>query len=70
MNTTRTSDHLSPSYEELLAENAVLKQQVAELQELVAFLNARIKELEDQRAKDGRTSSKPPSSAWARRRKA
>jgi cell division protein FtsB len=41
-----------PSYEELLAENAALKQQLAELQALVASLSARVKELEDQLVKN------------------
>lgn len=51
-----------PSYEELLAENAALKQQLAELQALVALLSARVRELEDQLAKNSSNSSKPPSS--------
>jgi transposase len=51
-----------PSYEELLAENAVLKRELAELQALVALLSARVKELEDQLVKNSSNSSKPPSS--------
>jgi transposase len=51
-----------PSYEELLAENAALKQQLAELQTLVVALSARVRELQDQLAKNSSNSSKPPSS--------
>ena len=41
-----------PSYEELLVENVLLKQQVTELQAMVASLSERIKELEDRLGKD------------------
>ena len=49
----------------LQEENRLLKALVAELlplKEQLAQANARMKELEDQLAKDSRTSSKPPSS--------
>ena len=61
MNPAESPEH-QPSYEELLAENLSLKQQVAELREWVASLVERIEELEDQLGKDSRNSSKPPSS--------
>lgn len=61
MNPAETPKHL-PSYEELLAENAFLKQEVAALRALVATLEVRIKALEDQLGKDSHNSSKPPSS--------
>ncbi len=58
-----------PSYEALLAENLLLKQRVTELEAIVSELRAlnmtlaaRVKELEDQRGKTSRNSSKPPSS--------
>lgn len=43
-----------PSYDELVAENVVLRQRVAELE-------ARLKALEDRLAQDSHNSSKPPS---------
>ena len=58
-----------PSYEELLVENVLLKQQVTELQAMVASLSERIKELEDRLGKDSHNSSKPPSSDAFRRTK-
>ena len=61
MNSAPSSER-RPSYEELLAENTGLKQQVAELQASVARLNERLKELEDRLGKDSHNSSKPPSS--------
>lgn len=57
------------SYDELAHENARLRQRVAELEtmvaeqrEMISFLAARVKELEDQLSKDSHNSSKPPSS--------
>lgn len=61
MNPTETPKH-PPSYEELLAENALLKQEVVEMRVLVATLEARVEALEDQLSKDSHNSSKPPSS--------
>ena len=61
MNTAEPFNHRL-SYEALLAENAVLKEQVAHLQEVVGLLSERIEKLEDQLGKDSHNSSKPPSS--------
>lgn len=62
-------DAPQPSYEELLAENAALRERVVELEaalaesrETNAALATRLKALEDRLTKDSRTSSKPPSS--------
>lgn len=61
-----------PSYDELVTENTMLRQRVAELEvleavvaelrEMNAMLVARVKELEDQLGKDSQNSSKAPSS--------
>ena len=59
MNLTETPKRPA-SYEELLAENALLKREVAELRAGIPTLEARIKTLEDQLSKDSHNSSKPP----------
>jgi len=61
-----------PSYDELVAANAILRQRVVELEvlkgvvaelgEMNAMLMARIKELEDRLGKNSHNSTKPPSS--------
>lgn len=61
MDTVEASNQ-PPSYEALLAENALLKEQVAELRSLVESLSERMKEFEDRLSKDSHNSSKPPSS--------
>lgn len=61
MKAAESTEH-RPSYEELLAENAALKRQLAEMQGLVALLSTRVKELEDRLVKNSSNSSKPPSS--------
>ena len=53
---------MKPSYEELEAENAALKKDVAELKALVTQLLSRIADLESQLKQNSKNSSKPPSS--------
>src|SRR5699024_9682039 len=52
----------TPSYEELAAENRVLKALVAELREANRVLTQRVAALEARLGKNSRNSSKPPSS--------
>lgn len=53
---------MKPTYEQLEAENLVLKLKVAELSALVMQLSNRIADLESQLKKNSKNSSKPPSS--------
>lgn len=61
--TTLEESKREPSYEELVAENALLRQRITELE-------ARLKALEDRLAQDSQNSSNPPSSdSFGRRTK-
>jgi transposase len=51
-----------PSYEELEAENAELREMVTDLQAVVGALRAEIAELRRQLGQNSQNSSKPPSS--------
>lgn len=51
----------------LRAGNALLKEELAAAHELIAQLSERLNKLEERVAKDGHTSSKPPSSLWYRK---
>jgi hypothetical protein len=51
-----------PSYEDLVAENAGLREMVGELSAVVTELRAEVAELRRQLGQNSRNSSKPPSS--------
>ena len=51
-----------PSYEELAAENAELRETVSELRSVVEALRAEVAELKRQLGQHSRNSSRPPSS--------
>jgi hypothetical protein len=51
-----------PSYEDLVAENAELREVVGELSAVVTELRAEVAELRRQLGQNSRNSSKPPSS--------